>query len=155
MGTTTRTKLPPVSPEEGDIFRWRVWPLADYRRWSWIVPLGILAVGGGVWHLGGGLLLAAALSTGLVATLWQFFVPVVYEIGPRGLRRQALGRVRIVPWRLVRAYQLRASGIVLYANHEPTKVDLFRSVFVPYPADEDEMLCAVKQRLAHASEVPQ
>jgi hypothetical protein len=55
----------------------------------------------------------------------------------------------------VRAYQLRPTGVVLYRRDDPTTVDLLRSLFVPFPADEDSMLCALREHLPHAVELPQ
>jgi len=55
----------------------------------------------------------------------------------------------------VRAYQLRPTGVVLYQRGDPSTFDLLRSLFVPYPADEDEMLCAMREHLTHAVELPQ
>ena len=135
--------------------RWRAWPLVDQSRWSWLVVCGIVAAGGVVGYAGGGWLLAAAAVIGLAGTLWQFLLPVSYEIDSLGLRRYALGRSRLVPWHAVRAYQLRPSGMVLYQCDDPTAVDMLRSLFVPYPPDEDEMLCAMRDHLMHAVELPQ
>jgi hypothetical protein len=59
-----------------------------------------------------------------------------------------------VPWQAIRAYQLRPTGILLYQTPDPSTLDLLRSLFVPYPADEDEMLVAVRSYLPHATELP-
>ena len=133
--------------------RWRCWPLLDHARWSWLVVAGVVLVGGIVAHLSQSWLLAVASVAGLAATIWQFFVPVRYEIGSLGLRRSALGRTRFVPWRAIRAYQLRSSGVTVYRAPSPAKTDVLRSLFIPYPADEDEALCAIRQHLSHAVEL--
>ncbi len=142
------------SQEQAPPLRWRVWPLVDDSRWSWLVVGGLLAAGGVVWYAGGGWPLAAAAALGLAGTLWQFLLPVSYEIDSLGIRRYALGRSRLIPWHAVRAYQLRPSGVVLYRRDDPTAVDVLRSLFVPYPPDEDEMLCALRDHLMHAAELP-
>jgi hypothetical protein len=155
MGSTTRTKTPPVRPEETVTLAWRVWPLADKRRWSWLVLVVIAGVGAGVWYLGGGLLLAIVATCGLAATLWQFFLPVEYEVAPHGLRRRVVGRTRLVPWHAIRAYRLRPAGVVFYQRSDPGNFDLLRSLFIPYPPDADELLCAVRRHASHATELPQ
>jgi hypothetical protein len=154
MTSTTRSKTQPASQEQVPPLKWRSWPLVDQRRWSWLLPTGLLGLGGIVWYLGGGWLLTLATIGGLAGTLWQFLLPVEYEIASMGLRRHALRRTRLVPWHAVRAYQLRPTGIVLYQRGNPTKTDLLRSLFVPYPTDEDEMLCAIREHLSHAVELP-
>jgi hypothetical protein len=123
--------------------------------WSWLAIVAVLAVGGLVLRAGGNWLLAVAAMIGFVATFWQFFVPVDYEVGTPGLQRTALGRTRWVPWHAVQAYQLRMTGIVLYQRFDPTKLDLLRSLFVPYPADADEAICVMRHYLAHALELPE
>lgn len=154
MDSTSRTRARNAAQEQQPLLRWRCWPLVDRARWSWLAPVGVVVVGGIVVYMSGSWLLGPLVAAGLAATLWQCFVPVHYEIAALGLRRSALGRSRLVPWQAVRAYQLRSTGIVLYQRPDPTKVDLLRSIFVPYPADEDELLCAVRENLAHAVELP-
>lgn len=107
----------------------------------------------GVWYLGGGWLLAAAVAVGLAVTLWPFLAPVEYEVTALGLRRRVLNRTRLVPWHAIRAYQLGASGIVLYQRSDPATVDLLRSMFVPYPAEADELIVAMRQYASHATEL--
>jgi hypothetical protein len=91
----------------------------------------------------------------LAATLWQFLFPVTFEISSVGIRRQALRRTRLVPWHAVRAYQLRQNGIVLFQRQDPIAIDYLRSIFVPNPPDEDELLRAVRLNLSHVVELPE
>ena len=155
MASTTPTTTQHTGDEAPATIRWRCWPLVDHLRWSWLAVCGMLAAGGLVWYLGGGWLLAVAAVGGLAGTLWQFLLPVSYEIDSLGLRRLALGHSRLIPWHAVRAYQLRPTGVVLYRRTDPTTLDLLRSLFVPFPADEDSMLCAMREHLPHAVELPQ
>jgi hypothetical protein len=127
----------------------------DHPRWSWLVPAGVAAIGGGVWSLSGNWLLALAAMAALAATLWQFLVPVTFEISSLGIRRVALRRTRLIPWHAVRAYQLRRSGVVLFQRQDPIAIDYLRSMFIPNPPDEDELLCFVRLYLSHAVELPE
>jgi hypothetical protein len=141
--------------ESSSTLSWRSWPLVDSRRWSWLVPLAVLGVGAGVSYLGGGWLLALAVVAGLGVTLRHFVLPIDYEITSLGIRRRTMRRSRLVPWHAVRAYQLRPTGVVLYQRHDATKLDLLRSMFVPYPDEPDELLIAIRSQLSHAVEMPQ
>lgn len=154
MPSTIRDRNESSSPEQPQILRWRSWPLLEQRRWSWLVLLAITAVGSFVWLLGGGWLLALAFVVGMAATLWQFLFPLDYELRPFGLRYNTLRRTRLVPWQSVRAYQPRATGVIMYQRANPTHVDVLQSLFVPYPSDEDELLCVLRQYLSHAVELP-
>lgn len=156
MGSTFPSLTPLVRQDRtppADV-GWRSWPLVDHASWSWAVVLAILAVAGVIVLVGGSWLLAAAAAGGFCVSLWQFFVPVRYEAGPHGIRRSTLGRTQLVPWHAVRAYQLRTTGVVLYQQAEPIKVDLLRSLFLPYPLEEEELICALRQHLTHAVELP-
>jgi hypothetical protein len=144
-----------VDDERGvEKLQWRVWPLVDNRRWSWLAVVGILSVGAMVAYFGRSWLLALLAMMGLAATLWKFFVPVKYELGSLGLRRSAIGRTTFLAWHAVRAYQLRPTGAVLFSRPDPTAIDLLRSVFMPYPAEDDDALCALRNNLSHALELP-
>jgi hypothetical protein len=136
------------------VLQWRIWPLAEHKRWSWLLVVGVLATGGICAYLGKSWLAGLLVVLGLSVTLWKFFVPVSYEIESLGLRRSSLGRSRVIAWQAVRAYQLRPTGVLLFQRPDPTAVDLLRSIFIPYPADDDEVLCAVRELLSHAVELP-
>lgn len=97
--------------------------------------------------------MGALTILGLSAICWQLFLPVEFEVTTHGLRRRMLGRTRLVPWHAIRAFQVRPGGVVLYQRSAPMQLDLASSMYVPYPSDADELLCAVRQHAAHASEI--
>jgi hypothetical protein len=156
MGSTVRSLTQQVEAESSPsaTIRWRSWPLASDWRWSWMLPAGILSVGALVAWLGGGWLVGLVAVGALAVALWQYLLPVTYEVCSLGVRRYALGRMRLVPWTAIRAYQLRSTGVVFYQRSDPTAIDLLNSLFVPYPSDEDEVVVAVRLYLPHAVEVP-
>ena len=154
MGSTFPSTIQPAGDERVTApLRWRTWPLGHFPRWSWLLPLSILAVGAAVFYLGNSWAAAFLAAGGFAATLWQLLFPVSYEIHSLGLRRSALGRTRLLPWHAVQSYDVRATGIVLYQSSNPGRMDVLRSIFVPYPADEDELLVAIRQYLPHATEL--
>jgi hypothetical protein len=155
MGSTVRSMSPPFPPQQlAGSLRWRTWPLVDQPTWSWVVPLGILSVGSFVYWFAGSWFLAILACAALTAAFWQFLLPVTYEVTSLGLRRQALRRLRLVPWQAIRAYQMRTTGAALFRRADPTALDLPSSLFVPYPPDADELLVALRLYLPHAVEVP-
>ncbi len=128
--------------------------MAEHAAWSWLVPLALVGVGGVVDYGGGGPLWGAVAAVALAISLWQFVLPVDYEISPAGCSRQVLGRERLVPWGAVRSYQPRVTGIMLFRRADPAAIDALGSWFVPYPADKDEMLAMARFYLQHAVELP-
>jgi hypothetical protein len=116
--------------------------------------VGVLATGGFCAYLSHNLLPGLLAVIGLTVTMWQFFSPVRYEIDSMGIRRSALGRTHVVEWTAVGAYQQRPTGVLLFQRPDPTAIDVLRSVFIPFPADDDEVLCALREYLSHALELP-
>jgi hypothetical protein len=156
MGSTIRSlaKQDEAESPASATIRWRSWPLVADLRWSWVLPVGILCLGALVWWHDGGWLLGLVAATALALTMWQYLLPVTYEISSLGVRRYAWGRMRLVPWSAIRAYQLRSTGVILFQRGEPTAIDLVRSLFVPYPRDADEVVVAIRLYLPHAVEMP-
>lgn len=156
MGSTVRSLTQQGEAESSSsvTIRWRSWPLVDDWRWSWILPAAILGVGAVVARLAGSWLIGIVAVGTVALAFWQFLLPVTYEICSLGVRRYALGRMRLVPWSAIRAYQLRSTGVVFYQRTEPTPADLLSSLFVPYPSDEDEVVVAVRLHLPQAVELP-
>jgi len=137
-----------------DVLRWRSWPLAEHPRWSWAVPVGTFVLGGGVAYLSDNWAAGIVAVAVMAAALWHYLLPVTYEIHALEIRRRVLRRARTVPWHAVRAYRPLATGVVLYQRLDPTAIDALRSLFIPYPPDQGEMLCAVRDHLGHAVELP-
>lgn len=156
MGSTVRSLTQPLEaePSPSATIRWKDWPLTNDWRKSWLLPAGIICVGALVAWLGGGWLIGLAAIAALALAVWQYLLPVTYEISSQGIRRYALGRMRLVPWTAIRAYQLRPTGVVFFQRPDPTTVDLLSSLFVPYPSDEDEFVVAIRLYLPHAVELP-
>jgi hypothetical protein len=156
MGSTFPSALRIAPPSEPTIstLTWRSWPLVDRARSSWVIVVGVLAVGVFAWYASESLLLGVLALAAVAITLWQFFVPVWYEIGPLGLGTSALGRSRLLAWHAVRSYQLRPSGVAFHRRAQPAPIDALRSTFMPFPADADDALLALRAYLPHALELP-
>jgi hypothetical protein len=156
MGSTvpTKSELGGRQAAGPQVLRWRNWPLAQGSWGAWAIVLGIAAAGIGVGLASASAWLGVAAGGALAVTLWQFLLPADYEVNPVGFSRQVVGFRRLVPWQAVRSFQPRAAGIVLFQCDDPAPIDALRSEFLPYSSDEDETLCAVRQYLRHASELP-
>jgi hypothetical protein len=156
MESTVRslTQQLEAEPSPSATIRWRDWPLANDWRRSWLLPAAIICVGVLVAWLGGGWLIGLVAVVALAVAVWQYLLPVTYEINSQGVRRYAWGRMRLVPWTAIRAYQLRSTGVVFFQRPDPTTVDLLSSLFVPYPSDEDDVVVTIRLYLPHAVELP-
>lgn len=154
---SSSTSTPSAPSEAPPVRRWRRWPLVDGLPRSLVAPLGVLAIAVAARYAVGSWLMGMAALAALVAALATYFLPVRYELHAGGFRSSVLGRFggwRLVPWRAIRCYQPRATGILLFRRPDPIPPDSFHAHFLPYDDDPDELLCAVRQYLPHAEELP-
>jgi hypothetical protein len=128
--------------------------LAEDWRWSWLLPIGILSIGAAVAWLADSWLAGLVAFVALALAVWQYLLPVTYEICSLGVRRYTLGRMRLVPWSAIRGFQLRTNGIALFQRPDPAPIDVLNSFFLPNPPDTDDLLVAVRLYLPHATELP-
>lgn len=156
MSSTQASRVKTVAAEQElqPVVRWRNWPLTEARRSSWWIVVAIVAIVAVAANTNGSSPTALIGAIGLFVTLWQFFVPVEYEVATSGLRRTALGRTRLVPWPAIRAYQFRETGAVLFQRHDPARIDVLRSLFVPFPSDAEEAREALRRAMFNAIELP-
>ncbi len=84
----------------------------------------------------------------------SFFLPTIYEITPFGIRCKTVRQIRLIPWSAVHAHQFRSTGLLLYHRADPTPLDIIGSLFVPYPAEADELVVAARLYLPHSTELP-
>jgi hypothetical protein len=119
---------------------WRVWPIRDEGRRAWLLAASVPLVGlmtfiaTGRWYLA----LVAALLT--AAALWRLWVPVGYELQPKGLLQTILGRTWLIPWKDVRRCELQSEGVVLFASAQAVPWDMLRGLYVPCGPRREEML---------------
>jgi hypothetical protein len=119
---------------------WRVWPIRDEGRRAWLlaalVPLVALvcAAATGKPYLS---LTGAALSA---LALWRLWIPVGFELQPKGLVQTLLGRKRITPWKDVRRCEIHDEGIVLFAAPQAAPWDALRGLYVPCGPRREEIL---------------
>ncbi|HEX3601684.1 MAG TPA: hypothetical protein VHU84_16140 [Lacipirellulaceae bacterium] len=96
----------------------------------------------------------ASVAVGALAiTLRSFFLPTNFEVTPLGLRRRSLRSIRVIPWQSIRAYKVRATGVIVYQRSDPSPIDLSQSLFVPFPNEFADILLAMKSYLPHAMEI--
>lgn len=156
MGSTVRSPTSPSEPRSlaAGSLRWRTWPLIDRIAWSWLLPVGIILLGLFVYWEGGGLPLAIAAMIVAAISVWPMWLPTTFEVTSLGLRRKTPQRIRLIPWTAIRAYQLRATGVMLFQQPNPSGLEMLGGLFVPYPNDADELVVALRLYVSHATELP-
>lgn len=109
------------------------WPLIQE-------PGRAMAVFGGMLLLAGyALFSTASWGVAMLALLllmssgWRLWIPVRFELGPRGVVQRVGGRQRRIPWRDFSGYELRRRGAFLFADDRPGPLAFLGAWFIRYP----------------------
>lgn len=120
-------------------FRFRHWALW-HQPLRAMVPLALgvlIAIGiafvDGRWR-------TFLLALGVVlATTWHLWLPVTWEIGPRGLAQRIGFLTRRMRWQQVELVRVGTEGFVVRPSGCSSWVASLRSLYVPYPPDKREL----------------
>ena len=133
-----------VAPQE---FTLSVWGLRDLGWYGWLNLLLAGAVSYAVaWATGNSWLGWVVLAV-LFATLWRFWLPIRFELGPQGVSQTVLGRTIRIPWTGVLNYEIRSRGVMLYADHVLTPLSALRGLYLPYGGQREAVLGHVEYYL--------
>ncbi|MCO6455144.1 MAG: hypothetical protein J5I93_07580 [Pirellulaceae bacterium] len=123
--------------------RLRNWPLRQDGIGPWLLlaaSVGVALVVGLVSNsslAGGGTMLALLLS------IWRVWLPVQFELGPRGILQTVGRRTYRISWREFRRYRPFRRGVLLLVDPEPSPLDAFRGLFIRYDGQKDHVLSVV------------
>ena len=121
------------------IFEWRVHPLREDPRRAMLFALVMMAVPVAVWwsfRSAGWVLLTALLLAG---ALHRFWLPLRYRLSEEELEsRQGIFRAtrRLADFRRV---VFEPKGAFLSPFAEPSRLEQYRGVFLPYPEDAEAL----------------
>ena len=123
------------------------WPLRDggFSAWGALGCATLLSVGVGflAHQTNAGLLSFAALMT----TMWRLWIPVTFQLGPRGITQIVLGRRRQIAWRYVARYEVRRTGVLFFCDATPTPLAVLRSTSIHWGRHREELLAVLSHYL--------
>jgi hypothetical protein len=136
---------PPSSrPDEPPpLVSWRSWPLAESLTRSGLLLAGLLAAGLAVRGMTGSLPMALLAVAALAVSLWRFFLPVAFTLGPDGVHESLLGRERRIRWSAIRRYEVYPKGVLLLPYSDAAKIDCLRGLFLPWDRHRQEILALI------------
>ncbi|MEZ6114435.1 MAG: hypothetical protein R3C99_26010 [Pirellulaceae bacterium] len=91
---------------------------------SWLLLVAIGAVAVGVGMLSASPLAGAAVWFAMIVSLWRLWLPVRFEIGPRGLAQQVLGWRRLIVWRNIPRVEVRPQELCFMPVLNPSRFAL-------------------------------
>jgi hypothetical protein len=126
------------------------WPLVDdaLRAWPTII-MGIgVSVFAGYWSqsIAMGILCLVVINL----AIWRTWIPVCFELGPKGIEQTMLGRQVRIPWRAIARYEVTRRGVVLLSETNRTP---FRSLYVRWRDDREQLLQLVEYYVLPRSSV--
>ncbi len=129
------------SPTEGPPpVRLRTWPLGEHPVRGLILLLAIGAVFSVIWRYTSAPSMVLLSVAAMLASLWRFFVPVVYELNLEGVHQRFLGRRRQLLWRSVARYQALSRGILILPDIDNRPIDVLGGLYVPWDDHREEVL---------------
>ncbi len=146
MSTATDSAARYLASAPPDLI-WQSWPLLDGAPWSWSVLPGLCMVGWIVSATTGHLGLGTCGAVVLALALWQWFLPVRYEIGPSGFGYRVLGWRTHVPWSQVRHVEVRSRGIMLYRHGNRPQLNALSAIYLPCASHRDVVLRLMEKYL--------
>ena len=147
MQSTETYVAEPELPAPPSVISWTSWPIRD----DW--PTGVIAIAvlascvlvlawlGGDWLAGAIGLVAIALA------LWRMWVPVIYEIGPKGIIVTVLRWKRRTPWSSVRRCKVQEQGMLFLPSADESLLAQLQGLYVPSGDHHTELVGMVNQYL--------
>ncbi len=125
------------------------WPLRDDGPLGWLVAIGAVAASVAVGWVAHSALMGVVSFAALSIALWRLWVPVTFELGPRGVVQIVLGRRRRIPWSSLARYQVRSRGVLLLADDGRGPAAALRGLFLRWGRHREVLLAVVERYLGH------
>jgi hypothetical protein len=123
------------------------WPLRDDAPPAWSSLIGAAALAGLAGWLSGSGAMGLLSFAALAVSLWRYWIPVVYEFGPRGVAEFVLTRRRRISWRAIARYEVRRRGVLLLADAGHSPLAPLRSLYIRWGRQREELLAIVEYYL--------
>lgn len=94
-----------------------------------------------------------SLFVGLVATvaiaitMRRMFVPIRYNIGPRGIAQTVYRRKRRISWSSIRSCEVRGDGVFLCPDSEVTPITILRGQYIGWGESKDQLVALLRYYL--------
>lgn len=150
MPASSHRTEPTVSSPPAEL-HFSAWPLRDegVAPWLLLTVSAALAIAGG--YISRSLPLGLMCLAALWISLWRVWLPVRYDLGPRGVVETVLGRRHRIGWTQVARYEIRRRGVLLLATHESTPLRTLQALYVPWGRRQTEVLEIVRFYLDRSS----
>ena len=119
------------------------WPLRRGGVGPWLLLTACVGIAVGVGVLSTNAYAGLAAIVALLISLWRLWLPVTFELGPRGVVQTVWGRTYRISWREFSRFRVLRRGVLLLVDARSSPIDVFRGLFVRFDGQRDEVLAVV------------
>jgi hypothetical protein len=149
IGSSSQVEIP--TPETGMTFRWTSWPIRETGRRAWGLPVAILLLAALAGWISDSWIWALSTAVLMGISVWRYFVPVRFEIQPRGLVWSFWGTGRRLSWLAVRRYELDDRNALLLTTSNPAPLDYLRAARIPLTQHREQIVSLLAHYLGPPS----
>ena len=119
------------------------WPLRDGGRNSWITVFGIVVVAISLGFVAQSLYLSVLGLAAIAAAMWRMWIPIRYELGPKGITQRILGRQLRIPWSAIRRGEVRQHGVLIMSKADDSLRSKLNGTYVRWEGHREQVLAIV------------
>jgi hypothetical protein len=127
------------------------WPLWDQPLLAWATVAGAAGLTAAAAIVARAPLAAAIVGGAFAICLWRLWLPVRFEIGPRGVVEVILGRRRRIAWNAIGEYRADSRGIRLSPFADSPLRAALRGVYIHCGSRQAEVLSCMEYYLRAVS----
>ena len=125
------------------------WPLRDDGPLAWFVAIGAVAASVAAGIVAHSPVMGVVGFAALSIALWRLWVPVTFELGPRGVVQILFGRRRRIAWSSVARYEVRRRGVLLLSEETQGPAAVLRGLYVRWGRHREELLAVIAHYLGN------
>jgi hypothetical protein len=125
------------------------WPLRDDGPLAWLVVIGAVAASVTAGFVAQSAVMGVVSFLALSIALWRLWVPVTFELGPRGVVQILFGRRRRIAWSSVARYEVRRHGVLLLSEETQGPAAALRGLYVRWGRHREELLAVIAHYLGN------
>ncbi len=130
-------------PEKVEITNWAIRDTFS----AWISLLLGAAVVFCIALVGRNLLVGFVGFAAFLFSTWQMWLPLRYEIGPKGIIASALGWRRRIRWSAVGRCEIRRAGLLILPSATPSPAAYIRGIYLRWRSNREELIAAARYYL--------
>ena len=128
------------------------WPVKDEPSSAWAVLAVCLLISLGVGWLGQSPIMTLVALGSFGVALWRVWIPVRFELSPKGVVETVFRRKRRVPWSSIKRCQIRRAGVLLLPTKDSSPISLLSGIYLSWGDQKEALLSCINHYLGSRAE---